>query len=1038
MATQPSPQPDFFVTGGTIPPGAGSYVERSADSELFESLMAGEYCYVLNARQMGKSSLAVHMIARLREAGVRTAFIDLTRIGGSSTGPDQWYAGLTVETGRALGLRAESGAFLAKNMILGPSQRFLSFLQEVALPADAAPLVVFIDEVDAARGLSFNADELFTGIRQLYNGRASESELGRLTFCLLGAALPSDLIRDPRTTPFNIGRRIDLRDFTWEEARPFAAALGPDGERLLKAVLYWTGGHPYLTQNICSKLAVGKAGDVDELVLSEYLSDRARDTDSNLADVGNRLLGRGDPSVDDRQRAETLGAYDLVLRQKDVADDESYPPAARIKMSGAAKVDGGILRPRNRIYERAFDRKWVKENVPGEELRRQRVSFWAGVLRTATVSGVVLAVVMALALVALRSAILAGRLEHQAQTARDIARYGEYVSTMRNMNELRSQHNLMLISRALDSHKFDLWRGWEWKFWNHYAHRELRIIDTGKYGMSTFLISPDGKYGIVPSNYGAGVFDVESGKLISHTGVGSWSPQWLRDSKRFLAFGSDEILRLYDAETGSVLGTATVPGLRGAGGHCVLPGDHQAILVKYGEPVRVDLPSMKTEPFPHESGLFVDSYEGVSPDGSLVAWHVLGQTDHTLSIRQTSSGQVLKNIDVGENFGTICFSPNGKQVSVGTMSGALVMYDIQSGGLVCKQKLFSAAVRAIDYSRDRNMIAASGGSREGALLRLDGHSFHEVRRFAECGEMEFIPGRQEVSVPYWSVRIYPLDAGPDVPEAQVEHDYANPILLADGTLIVSNLKGYREISVTDDGFSVSPNLAQVELDATHLEKISPGRITITDAQANTVLVDASPLDTPVFAGPTGAIAAFFEGNLHVFLPRADSKPLLIKPLARPLTVAFSSDNSRMAVSCRDGSIAVYRTTDGKCIWTAYDPRRLVVYQFAFSPDGTRLCAASDSDVADIYEVATGIQQISLIGHSQSVTSIAWSPDGTRIATGSFDTTIRLWDARTGADFGIIGKHDLGVVALSFVHKGRTLMSYGLDGVAKLWMTKEET
>ena len=47
----------FYITGGTLPPDAASYVERQADKDLLNGLRSGEYCYVLNSRQMGKSSL---------------------------------------------------------------------------------------------------------------------------------------------------------------------------------------------------------------------------------------------------------------------------------------------------------------------------------------------------------------------------------------------------------------------------------------------------------------------------------------------------------------------------------------------------------------------------------------------------------------------------------------------------------------------------------------------------------------------------------------------------------------------------------------------------------------------------------------------------------------------------------------------------------------------------------------------------------------------------------------------------------------------
>ncbi len=49
----------FYVTGGTLPTDAPSYVARRADTDLLETLRRGEFCYVLDTRQMGESSLMV-------------------------------------------------------------------------------------------------------------------------------------------------------------------------------------------------------------------------------------------------------------------------------------------------------------------------------------------------------------------------------------------------------------------------------------------------------------------------------------------------------------------------------------------------------------------------------------------------------------------------------------------------------------------------------------------------------------------------------------------------------------------------------------------------------------------------------------------------------------------------------------------------------------------------------------------------------------------------------------------------------------------
>ena len=78
----------FFVVGGTLEPTEPSYVEREADKELEALIQAGKFGYVLTARQLGKSSLITRTADRLKKKEVRTAIIDLTRIGKVAGGDD--------------------------------------------------------------------------------------------------------------------------------------------------------------------------------------------------------------------------------------------------------------------------------------------------------------------------------------------------------------------------------------------------------------------------------------------------------------------------------------------------------------------------------------------------------------------------------------------------------------------------------------------------------------------------------------------------------------------------------------------------------------------------------------------------------------------------------------------------------------------------------------------------------------------------------------------------------------------------------------
>jgi hypothetical protein len=78
MRDSQQPSQDFYRVGGTLGPNAPSYVLRQADKELPRLVLAGHFCYVLTARQMGKSSLMVRTAKRLQEEGVCTAAVELT------------------------------------------------------------------------------------------------------------------------------------------------------------------------------------------------------------------------------------------------------------------------------------------------------------------------------------------------------------------------------------------------------------------------------------------------------------------------------------------------------------------------------------------------------------------------------------------------------------------------------------------------------------------------------------------------------------------------------------------------------------------------------------------------------------------------------------------------------------------------------------------------------------------------------------------------------------------------------------------------
>lgn len=364
------PRPELYQSGGTLPLGMPTYVEREADHRLFAALREHQYCYVLTARQMGKSSLIVRTQQRLKEHGISSVLIDLTVMGKGAT-QQQWYYGHADEIAQALKLTVAWESWWTAQSELSDVQRFGRFLTDFVLSAVGGELVVFIDEIDSTIGLSYG-DDYFALIRALYNRRAQDARLMGLTFVLVGVAAPADLIKDAQRTPFNIGHRIDLTDFTLAEAAPLLQGLAPEPElaqRLLQRVFDWTGGHPYLTQRTCIAVATWAEsswdathvpGIVDLSVKEIFFAAGKRNTDSNLQVVSTRLAGQSDNGVSDA----LLALYRRVLRGERVGDDDRDPVRIALKLSGLVVSDTGGLRVRNQIYATVFDQSWV-DNLSG-------------------------------------------------------------------------------------------------------------------------------------------------------------------------------------------------------------------------------------------------------------------------------------------------------------------------------------------------------------------------------------------------------------------------------------------------------------------------------------------------------------------------------------------------------------------------------------------------------------------------------------------------------------------------------------------------
>jgi len=297
------------------------YVTRPTDQE-FESAILRRDSIVLvkGARQMGKTSLLARGMQQARQAGARVVLTDLQKLNASHLALIEAFY-LTL--GEFLADQLNLAALPEKNWDKrrSPNTNFERYLRREVLGTQPMHVVWALDEVDRLFTCPFGS-EVFGLFRAWHNERALDpaGPWSRLTLAMAYATEAHLFITDVNQSPFNVGVRLALDDFTLEQVADLNHRYGSPLQNRdeLHSFFALMGGQPYLVRRGLNELARGAVtfaefaaqADRDEGVFGDHLRRMlvllANDTDLSEA-MRSVLNGEACPSTASFYRLRSAG-----------------------------------------------------------------------------------------------------------------------------------------------------------------------------------------------------------------------------------------------------------------------------------------------------------------------------------------------------------------------------------------------------------------------------------------------------------------------------------------------------------------------------------------------------------------------------------------------------------------------------------------------------------------------------------------------------------------------------------------------------------
>ncbi|MFC1765896.1 protein kinase [Planctomycetota bacterium] len=462
-------------------------------------------------------------------------------------------------------------------------------------------------------------------------------------------------------------------------------------------------------------------------------------------------------------------------------------------------------------------------------------------------------------------------------------------------------------------------------------------------------------------------------------------------------------------------------------------------------------------------------YEGdvysiaVSPDGRHIITGSGSDGRHTVSasevdtvkIWDTATGsEVMAMHGHNDDVQAVALSPDGTRIASGDDEGILKIWDTASGAEVKTLLGHSGMIGVIAFSPDGRRIASSGSERtvrvwdaiNGAeVMRLSGHK-RGIWGMDYSPDGKFIAsGSSDGTIKMWDAQ-----TGAEVRTLTTGRDGVDSIAVSPDGSYIASAEGKSvtiwDTHTGDKGITMHGHTREIiriafSPDGKRLASASRDK-TIRIWNANTGQEErclrghALGVCAVVFSlDGKQIISGSWDNTMKVWDPAIDREVLERYRGTRTGHVAFSPDGKRIAACTESDKIVLIDALSGATIMTFPGHRSQWgsgTKSITFSPDGRRIASGGLDKTIKVWDALTGALEMTLTGHTGFVWSVAFSPDNRRIVSGSRDETIKVWKAATGALERTLTRHKGDVRSVMFSPDGIRIVSGGEDGTVRIW------